>query len=212
VLRHPGKPIIEVVMRRWLVGSFLGLVVLLSEFGSGWALGEEKEKSIFDLRFDLGFWSIVVFLALYFILKKYAWGPILQGLQKREHSIRSAISDAKLAREESEKMRAQLQQELDKAGEKVNVIIEQARRDGQRMTDEMVSKARSEIQVERDRLRREIDMAKDQALQELWGQTAQLATMIAAKAIRRSINVDDHRKLVDEALAEMKQRGAGGPL
>jgi F-type H+-transporting ATPase subunit b len=133
-------------------------------------------------------------------------------LQKREQSIRSAIGDARLAREEAEKMRAQLQSELDKAGEKVQAILEQARRDAQGTTDEMVSKARSEIQAERERLRREIDLAKDQALQELWSQTAQLATLISAKAIRRSLNAEDHRNLVDEALAEMKQFGTGGRL
>jgi F-type H+-transporting ATPase subunit b len=199
-------------MRRWLVLMLLGWVVLLSDMGAGLALGAEDEKSIFDPRFDLGVWSIVVFLALFFILKKKAWGPILQGLQKREQSIRSAIADAKHSREEAEKMRAQLQTELDKAGDKVAAILEQARRDAQRTTEEMVAKARSEIQAERDRLRREIDMAKDQALQELWSQTAQLATLISAKAIRRSLNVDDHRKLVDEALAEIKQHGTGGRL
>jgi F-type H+-transporting ATPase subunit b len=199
-------------MGRCLLLLLLGAFTLLSDFGAAWAFGAEKEKSIFDLRFDLGFWSIIVFLALFFILKRNAWGPILQGLQKREQSIRSAIGDARLAREEAEKMRAQLQSELDKAGEKVQAILEQARRDAQGTTDEMVSKARSEIQAERERLRREIDLAKDQALQELWSQTAQLATLISAKAIRRSLNAEDHRNLVDEALAEMKQFGTGGRL
>jgi F-type H+-transporting ATPase subunit b len=199
-------------MRRWLILMLLGWVVLLSDLGTGWALGAEKEPSIFDLRYDLGFWSIIVFLGLYFILKRYAWGPILLGLQKRERSIRSAIDDAHRAREDGEKMRAQLQTELDKAGEKVNEILDQARRDAQRTTDEMVAKARGEIQAERDRLRREIDVAKDQALQELWTRTAQLATLISARAIRRALNADDHRRLVDEALSEMKQSVAGGPL
>jgi len=198
-------------MRRGLLLMLLGAVALLSDFGAGLAFGAE-EKSIFDPRFDLGFWSIIVFLALFFILRKSAWGPILQGLQKREQSIRSAISDAHVAREEAEKMRVQLQQKLDAAGAEVHQILEQARRDAQRTTDEMVAKARAEIQTERDRLRREIDLAKDQALQELWTRTAQLATLISAKAIRRSLNADDHRNLVDEALAEMKQLGAGARL
>ena len=54
--------------------------------------------------------------------------------------------------------------------------------------------------------RREIETAKDQALSELWGKSAELATIISAKAIRRSLSEEDHRRLLDEALTELKQR------
>jgi F-type H+-transporting ATPase subunit b len=59
--------------------------------------------------------------------------------------------------------------------------------------------------TERERLRRDISTARDQALQEIWNQTAQLATLISAKAIRRELTDEDHRRLVDEALAELRQ-------
>src|SRR5262249_48873676 len=108
---------------------------------------------------------------------------------------------------------------LDHAGEKVREIMDNARKDGQRLTEEMVTKARGEIQTERDRLRREIETAKDQALQDLWNQTAQLATLVSAKAIGRQLSEEDHRRLVDEALSELpqagskwKRNGARGPV
>src|SRR5438105_13222447 len=53
-----------------------------------------KQPGIFDLRLDLGLWTIVVFLLLLFVLKKFAWGPMLQGLHKREERIQGAIADA----------------------------------------------------------------------------------------------------------------------
>ena len=84
-------------------------------------------------------------------------------------------------------------------------ILDNARRAAERSTDEMIAKARSEIQSERDRLRREIETARDQALQELWNQAAQLATLISAKAIGRSLTEEDHRRLLDEAIAELGQ-------
>src|SRR5262245_4284521 len=167
------------------------------------------EPPIFaPVRIDLAIWTLVVFLLLLFILTKYAWGPMLEALKKREENVRAAIEEAQRAREEAQRLRDQLQKELNSANEKVREILDEGRRDTQRVTEEMIAKARSEIQTERDRLRREIETARDQALQELWNQAAQLATLISAKAIRRELNPDDHRRLVDEALAEL--HGAAG--
>jgi F-type H+-transporting ATPase subunit b len=170
------------------------------------ALAAEGEKiNIFDpADIPLGVWSIVVFAILLVVLKKYAWGPILEGLQKREHNIESAVQDARQARDEAQRLRDQLQREVDHAQEKVRDILDEGRKHAQQTTDEMIGKAKSEIQAERDRLRREIAMARDQALQEIWKQTADLATMVSAKAIRRQITVDDHKRLVDEALKELQ--------
>jgi F-type H+-transporting ATPase subunit b len=165
---------------------------------------EEKSTNLFDpASIPLGVWTIVVFVILLAVLKKYAWGPILEGLQKREHSIQNAIDEAQKAREEAQRLREQFQHEVDQAQVKVAAILDEGRRNAKTMTDEMIAKARSEIQGERDRLRREIENAKDQALQQIWNQSAQLATVISAKAIQRQISAEDHRRLVDEALAEL---------
>jgi F-type H+-transporting ATPase subunit b len=161
------------------------------------------------VRIDLLIWTLLVFLGLFFILKKVAWGPILEGLHKREDSIRSAVEEAKLARAETERVRAQFQKEMDEAFAKIPAMMDEARRDASRMAEEMRVKAAADIQADRQRLRREIEVAKDQALQEIWNQTARLATDISAKAIRRNISEDDHRRLVDETLSELRNSGRG---
>jgi F-type H+-transporting ATPase subunit b len=71
----------------------------------------------------------------------------------------------------------------------------------------MLAQAKADIQAERDRTRREIAGEKDRALKEIWDQTAQLATLVSAKAIRRELTPDDHRRLVDEALADLQKAG-----
>src|SRR5262249_53079944 len=156
---------------------------------------------------DLGLWSLVVFVLLLIVLGKYAWGPMLHGLQRREQNIRNAIEESQKTREEAQKLRAQFEQQLAKAHDNVRDILDEGRRAAQQLTEEMTSKARADIQAEQERRRREIEMAKDQALQELWNQSAQLATLISAKAIRRQLNEEDHRRLVDDALAELRQAG-----
>ena len=77
---------------------------------------------------------------------------------------------------------------MDHAAEKVRDLMDAARRDAQHATEEMSAQARADIQTERERLHREIDLARDQALQEIWNQTAQLATLVSAKAIRRELS------------------------
>ena len=185
------------------------LTELLQE-GKVMQIAQEKDVNPLELKWDLGLWTLVVFALLYFFLKKLVWAPMLSGLQKREDNIHSAVQDAQKARDEAQRLRDQLQREVDHAQEKVRDILDEGRKHAQQTTDEMVAKARSEIQTERDRLRREIEMARDQALQELWKRTADLATMVSAKAIRRQLTPEDHRRLVDEALTELQSAGKAG--
>jgi F-type H+-transporting ATPase subunit b len=166
------------------------------------------EIDIFKPALDLSIWTLVVFGVLLFVLGKFAWKPMLEGLRKREEGIRNAIHEAEQTRTEAHRLRDQLQNEFNNANAKVREIIDDARRDAERTTQDMIAKARTEIQTERDRLRREIGMARDQALQEIWQQSAQLATLISAKAIRKKLAPDDHRRLVDEALGELRAAGS----
>jgi F-type H+-transporting ATPase subunit b len=154
---------------------------------------------------DLGLWALVIFLALLFILNKYAWGPILKGLQTREENIANSVEEAKKARAETERISQEFKAKMEQAYAEIPKIMEQARRDADTFKEEMRVQTTKEIQAERQRLRREIEAAKDQALQELWNQAAQLATLISAKAIGRSLTEEDHRRLLDEALGEMRE-------
>ena len=156
-----------------------------------------------EFRADTALWSIVVFVGLFLILRTKAWPLVLEGLQKREETIRSSLEEAKRTRAEMEQLRAQFQKELAEAHQQIPKLLEEARRDAEHVATEMRTKAAADIQTERERLRRELEIAKDQAIKELWEQSAQLATLISAKAIGRSLTEDDHRRLLDEAMQEM---------
>lgn len=171
------------------------------------SLKAERPRNILALSWDLGLWTVVVFGLLLFVLRKLAWTPWLDATRRREQNIQQALDEAQQARGEAQRLRGELQTQMDQAADKVRGLMDQARRDAQHATDDMLGKARGEIQKERERLHREIGMARDQALQEIWTQTAQLATLISAKAIRRQLNSDDHRRLVDEAITELRQAG-----
>jgi F-type H+-transporting ATPase subunit b len=152
---------------------------------------------------DLALWTLVVFLLLLWILSRVAWKPMLEGLKNREENIAKALSEADAARREAAEMRSKFDAEFKKAQEQAREIIADASRNGQRAADEIIAKAKAEMSAENERGRRELQTAKDQALKELFEYTANLATMVSSKAVRRQLNEDDHRRLVDEALAEM---------
>jgi F-type H+-transporting ATPase subunit b len=168
------------------------------------AYGQGENPNILEPRFDLTLWSIVIFVLLFLVLRKFAWGPILDGLKKRESSIEDAIEEAKRVRVEMANQHAGFQKQLAEANQQIPRLMEEARRHAEQLKEEMRTQAAADINAERQRLRHDIELAKDQALQEIWNQAANLATVISAQAIRRSLSPEDHRRLVDEALAEIQ--------
>ena len=197
-------------MPRCLLTVVIALLVLTVAAAPALAQEEAHKPSIVDPRFDLTIWSIVIFLILFVVLKKYAWTPILEGLTKREKSIEDAIEEAKRTRAEMARHKADFERQLAEANQQIPRLMDEARRAADQLRDEMRANANAEIQEERQRLRRDIEVAKDQALQDIWNQAANLATLISAQVIGRSLSGDDHRRLVDDALKEIEGLSAKG--
>ncbi|HVS35663.1 MAG TPA: F0F1 ATP synthase subunit B [Gemmataceae bacterium] len=171
--------------------------------------GQAEQASIFEPRLDLAIWTIVVFVVLLWVLGRFAWKPMLAGLQKREQNMKEAVQDAQAARQEAQRLRDEILGERNKIEDMRRDIIQKAQGDAQRTAEELLAKAKAEMQAERDRARRDLETAKDQALQDIWRQAADLAAMVSTKAIRRSLTPEDHRRFVDEALVDLRQAGNG---
>jgi F-type H+-transporting ATPase subunit b len=172
--------------------------------------GKKPPPNIFELRLDLTIWTIVVFVCLLLLLKRVAWKPMLEGLQRREERIRSDLEEAQRTRDEAKRLSAALQQKMDQANQEVQRLLEQARVNAQQTTEAMFAEARTEMKTERERLHKDIDLARDQALEQIWNQAAQLAALVSSRAVRRQLTPDDHRGLVDEALADLRRLGKDG--
>ena len=166
----------------------------------------KEEHEILSAKFDLAIWSIVIFAILLVVLRSYAWGPMVKALRSRENKIRDALDEAKSLRTENAKGLAELQKKLDSAYAEIPRLMETARKDAEALKEKIRSEATAEVQKDRARLLHEVDMAKDQALQEIWSQAAQLATLISTKVVGRSLSVEDHRRLVDEATADLREK------
>jgi F-type H+-transporting ATPase subunit b len=168
-------------------------------------LEANKPKDVFGKALDLAIWTLVVFLVLLWVLGKFAWKPMLQGLEQRESTIRSELEQAQHERQEAQALNERWKAEMAKAQDQVRALLDEARRNAQHAAEDLLNKAKADAQAERERGRREIALATDQALQQIAAQTANLAALVSSKALRREMTPDDHRRLVDEALAELNQ-------
>jgi F-type H+-transporting ATPase subunit b len=207
-------------MRGWLV--LLALVFAALSPAPAWAKKddpaeskkdegkEEKEaaQDVFKGWVDLTVYSIVVFLGLLFILSRFAWPKMLQGLEKRERDIAAAIEEAKKAKDEASRLLASIQKEKEKLQAEVNDIMARARADGDRLKAQREGEGEALLAAERERFEREKTTAHDQALHDILTQTAELAALVSSKVIRRQLTAEDHRALVDEALNELQQAAA----
>lgn len=155
---------------------------------------------------DGGIWTLFVFIGLVVVLYFLAWRPWRDAAATREERIYRSIEEAKLAHEEAQKTRKEIENRLREAQEKVARMRQEAEEDAARLKEDLLSRAREEIELERQRLRREAETARDQALAEIWNQTAQMAAMITVQAVQAGLGEDDRKRLADEAVEEVAEK------
>jgi F-type H+-transporting ATPase subunit b len=183
----------------WLAGPSC---VQAAEHDGHGGIGEEGvSASPVEFKSDLAIYTFIVFLLLLAILWKFAWGPISEGLEKREHHISGQIAAAERANAEAKEMLAQYERKLASAQDEVRAIIEEARRDATHAQQEILAQARADAAAEMDRAKREVETAKDQALRQLAETSANLAVELAGKVIRTQLDPNQHAQLVAEALS-----------
>ncbi len=166
---------------------------------------EHGERSdIFSGNIGTSIITIGIFLVLLFILGKYAWGPILTGLQKREEHIRKSIEDAEKAKADADQALLEYQRKLAAANRDAEAILEKGRKDAVRLAEEFKQSAQEEARQLRQRVQADIEAAREQALQEIYRQSTELATELAGQIIGRTLNAEDHRDLLQESLNKLQ--------
>ncbi len=147
-------------------------------------------------------WTVITFVLLVFILKKFAWGPILTALDRREKSIQDNVVQAQKSREEAEKLLSDYQQKLDSARDDVRKIIEEGRQKGERAREELLEQARREYDEQLARAKKEIELARKKAVDDVRKYVVDLTLDMASKVTGKMLTDEDHRKLALDTLAE----------
>lgn len=178
--------------------------------GTAWAAEEHGSEKPSLFTGDLGnvIWSLVTFLAVLVVLGKFAWKPILGALQKREDFIRDSLAQAKRDREESERKLKEYTDRIVAARAEATAIVEEGRRDADALRRKIEEDAKGEAKAILERARREIQIATDTAVKDLYSLSAKLATDVAAKIIRKELNPREHERLIEESIDELQGVGA----
>ncbi len=162
----------------------------------------ENSKGPMEWQTDMAVYTFLVFLVLAAILGKFAWKPIVAGLEKREQGIADNIAAAQRAHDEAKQVLADYEKRLAAAADQVRQMYDEARRDAEKSKAEIIAEARAAAQLEQDRVLREVHRATDQALKQISERSANLAIDLAGRIVKSKLNPADHTRLVQEAMAD----------
>ena len=155
---------------------------------------------------DIGllFWMLFSFAIVFFILKKYAWKPILNMLHEREEGIEKALKEAEKARKSVEKLQTEHERIISEASAEREKMI----RDANVIKEKIVSEAREQALMEKDKILNNalmsIEVEKNMAIKEIRNTAAELSLQIAEKLIRHELSNDPKQKeLVEQLIREI---------
>ena len=163
------------------------------------------EKLINDFSFGLFFWQTLIFVLLIFLLKKFAWKPILDAVNEREDGIKNALLSAEIAKRDMQNLKSDNEKLLAEARVERDVMLKEARE----IKDKIVAEAKTEAQVQAGKMieqaKAAINSEKNAAMAELKTQVSALSIEIAEKILRSELtDKASQTKLVEKMLGDAK--------
>ncbi|MFH1277098.1 MAG: F0F1 ATP synthase subunit B [Candidatus Eisenbacteria bacterium] len=158
--------------------------------------------NLLSINPGLAVWTVVSFLLFFLLLRKFAWGPILQALDRREKRIHDAIESAERSRKEAEKILEVQRAELAKARGEAKAIVDEATSDAGHRSEEILAETRKESERLLERARREIHHEETQAIDHIRRDAVDIALEAATRLLGRSMTEADHRRMVEQFIAD----------
>lgn len=151
-----------------------------------------------------GLTAIALFLIVLAILKVKVWPMVVSGLDERNEKIVSEIAAAENARKQAKDALNEYEKNLADARAQAQQMLEDTKATQNELAAQLKSKAETELNEMREKAKADINAAKKQALDELYSQSVNLATVMAGKILQREVSVNDEQRLMEESLAELK--------
>jgi F-type H+-transporting ATPase subunit b len=165
----------------------------------------EEEGGSFLVSPGLGLmiWTLVLFLIVTYVLRKYAFPPIREALEKRANAISENIEAAQRQREEADKLLGEYRQRLKEAREQADDITARARKASEAAVAEAAAEGKSKREELVAAARKDIETETRRSLEQIRKEVANLTVLATEKITRKSLDADDQQRLVEEALAEV---------
>jgi F-type H+-transporting ATPase subunit b len=160
-------------------------------------------NALIDPNPGLMIWTIVCFFIAFFVLRKFAFGPIQGMIDERRKRIRAALEEAEKSREEARRLLEEHRALVGKARTDAEEILAEART----VADAQRERMKEETEVERQRrleeTSRQIEAETRRALEQIRAEVADLTLLATAKVTGKALDETDHRRLIDEAISEL---------
>ena len=147
--------------------------------------------------------ALVLFVILVYLVGKFAWGPVMNMMQKREDYVASEINAAEQSRAAAEKAQKESEEKLTQTKQEAQQIIDDARNAGTKLEEDIVASAKQEAERIKQSAKEEIQNEKDKALQALQEQVSSLSVLIASKVIEKEISAQDQEELIADYIKQV---------
>ena len=177
-----------------MAASFSHALVLAQEEGGG---------SLIDVVPGLMVWTLITFVIVLFVLRRFAFGPVQRLIEQRRERIREALDEADKAREEARQLRELTAREREEARAERDRVLEDARRQGQ----EQLRRARDDAQADLERRleenRRALEAENRKLREDIRRDVVELTLLASEKVTRKALDEEDQRRLIDETIEEL---------
>jgi F-type H+-transporting ATPase subunit b len=148
-------------------------------------------------------WTIICFLVVLFVLRRFAFAPVQQMIDTRRERIQSALDEADNARTEARELLEEHRKLIGQAKTESEEILAEARRISDAQRERVKVETEEDRQRRLEETRRQIEQATQQALGQIRDEVGKLSLLAAEKITRKSLTGPDQQRLIDEALAEI---------
>jgi F-type H+-transporting ATPase subunit b len=167
--------------------------------------GKSDEGGSFLVSPNVGLmiWTLIVFTISLFILRKLVFPRIQDALDRRQRAIEEAIDAAEHTRVEADQLLAEYRERLTQAREQADEIVARARKAAEAAEAAALTEAKAKREEMLEQTKRDIQAETRRAIQEIRNEVADLTILATEKITRKTLNEDDQRRLVEEALSEL---------
>jgi F-type H+-transporting ATPase subunit b len=180
-----------------------GLITSLPLAATSTTTTEENSNFLVSPDVGLMIWTLLAFLVTFFLLRKLAFPRISEALEKRQHLIEESIDTAQRTKAEADEILAEYRERLKEARTQAEEIVARARKAGEVHERESLEHAKESREELLEQTRRDIESETRRAIQEIRKEVADLTVAATERVTRKTLNEEDQRRLVEEALSEL---------
>jgi F-type H+-transporting ATPase subunit b len=160
-------------------------------------------SSLIKVTPGLMIWTLVCFGVTYFVLRRYAFGPIQGAIDARRERIRQSIEEADRAREEAKKLLEEHRKLVGKAKSDAEEILADARKTADAQRERVREETEADRQRRLEETKKQIEAETQRALEQIRAEVAELTLVATAKVTGKVLDRDDHRKLIEDAIGDL---------